>query len=321
MPPTARGGVVAHLHDPGAGRDQPAQGGPLGHDLRVVAGVGRGRHRRDQRVQVRRAAYPGELTGAGQLGRDRDGVGGLAAAVEVEDAVVDELVRGTVEVGGPQHLDDVGDRVLGQHHRAEHRLLGLDGLRRRAVVLGWPGRSGRPDARVVRQNHAVPSRSYWSLTCSTSMSTGMVRHFRRRGLDAASCAASDRADALRWRCGAWQSGLCTPLWTNLWDVCRRPGDGVGGRALWMNKLRPERYDPATCGGVRRPRPVEEKFSVQTGAGQTDSGTGTAPRRRGAARRLRGASPMVLMWPGSWIRFLSSSGPPASLTAFADVGRR
>ena len=51
-------GRVAELDDPGAGLDQPAQHGPLAHDPRVVAGVGGGRHRRDQGVQVRRAADP-----------------------------------------------------------------------------------------------------------------------------------------------------------------------------------------------------------------------------------------------------------------------
>ena len=45
-------------------------------------------------------------------------------------------VRGAVEVGRAQHLDDVGDRVLAQQHAAEHRLLGRDVLRRGALELG-----------------------------------------------------------------------------------------------------------------------------------------------------------------------------------------
>ena len=146
----AGGRAVAELDDPGAGLDQPAQGGPLGHDLRVEPGVGGGRHRGDQRVQVGRAADPHQLPGAGQLGRDRHRVGRLAPPVEVEDRVVDDLVGRPVEVAGPQHLDHVGDRVLGQQHAAEHGLLGLHVLRRLPVEVGraW---AGRPD--VVRDRH------------------------------------------------------------------------------------------------------------------------------------------------------------------------
>ena len=152
-------GVVAHLDDAGAGRDQPAQRRPVGDDLGVVAGVGRRRDQRDQRVQVGRAAdADAAVPTAGQLGGDGDGVGRLAAAVEVEDRVVDLLVGGAVEVAGPQHLDDVGDGVLGQHHRAEHGLLGLDGLGRRAVELARAG--ARPGAApdLVDHRHALPSR-------------------------------------------------------------------------------------------------------------------------------------------------------------------
>ena len=60
-------GGVAQLHDPGAGLDQAAQDGPLGHDPGVVAGVGRGGHAGQQRVQVGRAADAGHVAGAGQL--------------------------------------------------------------------------------------------------------------------------------------------------------------------------------------------------------------------------------------------------------------
>ena len=84
-------------------------------------------------MQVGRAADAAELADAGELGGDGDGVGRLAAAVEVEDGGVDELVGGAVEVALAQGLDDVGDRVLAQQHRAEDGLLGRDVLRRGAV--------------------------------------------------------------------------------------------------------------------------------------------------------------------------------------------
>ena len=50
--------AVADLDDAGAGVDQPAQHRALGDDLRVVAGVGRRRHGRDELVQVGLAAHP-----------------------------------------------------------------------------------------------------------------------------------------------------------------------------------------------------------------------------------------------------------------------
>ena len=79
-------GAVAQLDDAGAGLDQPPQHGLLGHDRGVVAGVGGRGRRRDQRVQVDRAAHLRQLVGAVELGGDGDRVGRLAPAVEVEDA-------------------------------------------------------------------------------------------------------------------------------------------------------------------------------------------------------------------------------------------
>ena len=49
---------------------------------------------------------------------DGQRIGGLAAAVEIEDGLVDGLVVGQVEVVALDLLVHVGDGVLGQHHRA-----------------------------------------------------------------------------------------------------------------------------------------------------------------------------------------------------------
>ena len=75
-----------------------------------------------------------DLAALGQLVRDGDGVRRLAATVEVDDRVVHDLVRRPVEVGAADLLDDVGDRVLGDHHAAEHAALRVEVLRRGAVV-------------------------------------------------------------------------------------------------------------------------------------------------------------------------------------------
>ena len=125
--------VVAELDDPGAGLDEASERGLLGDDLGVVGGVRGGGHGRDERVQVRGAAEADQVAPALQFGGHGDRVGGLTAAVEVEDALVDGLVRRTVEVVGPQDLDDVRDGVLAQQHAAEDRLLGREVLRGLAV--------------------------------------------------------------------------------------------------------------------------------------------------------------------------------------------
>src|SRR5699024_5518038 len=57
-------------------------------------------------------------------------IGRLAAAVQVQDGVVDRLVRRPVEVVPAEHLDHIGDGVLGHQHAADDALLGGHVLRR-----------------------------------------------------------------------------------------------------------------------------------------------------------------------------------------------
>ena len=125
---------VAHLDDLGPGIDQPPQHCPLGHDLRVVARVGRGRHLGDQLVQVGLPADPGQVAALGQLVGDGDGVGRLAAAVQVKDRVIDQLVGRAVEVDPLEPLDAVGDRILGEQHAADDTLLRMHVLGRQPVA-------------------------------------------------------------------------------------------------------------------------------------------------------------------------------------------
>ena len=124
---------VAKLHDPGADLDQAAQDRPLAHDPGVVAGVRRRRHGGDQGVQVRGAAHPPDVPPLGQLGGDGDGVGRLAAAVQVEDHLVHELMGRPVVIMRPDYLKNVGNRVLRQQHPAEHALLSGDVVRWRPL--------------------------------------------------------------------------------------------------------------------------------------------------------------------------------------------
>ena len=136
----ALGPGVAVLHHPGAGLHQAAQQRLLGDDSGVVPGVGRGGHGGDQGVQIRRPADALQQSAAVEFGGHRDGVGRLPAPVEIEDGVVDVLVRGAVEVAGTQLLEHVGDGVLAEQHAAEHRLLGGHVLGRLATEILTRGR-------------------------------------------------------------------------------------------------------------------------------------------------------------------------------------
>ena len=127
---------VAHLHDARASLDETSKDGALLDDARVVAGIGGGRHKRDKRVEVGRAADAADLAGARELGRDGDGVSGLATAVDIDDRVVDGGVRRAIEVCDAKVFDDVGDGILAEHHRAEDRLLRRD-------ILRWCAIAGR----------------------------------------------------------------------------------------------------------------------------------------------------------------------------------
>ena len=112
-------------------------------------------------MQIRCPADAAQQPAAVQFGGHRDGVGGLAAAVQVQDRVVDVLVGGPVEVAGPQALEDIGDRVLAQQHATEHRLLGGEVLRGLAteVLRGRRG-IGSGLAEIVNYRHrAAPTSS------------------------------------------------------------------------------------------------------------------------------------------------------------------
>ena len=150
----ALGAGVAVLHHPGAGLDQPAQQRLLGDDARVVARVGGGGHGGDQGVHVRRTADAAQQPAAVEFGRDGDRVGRLAAAVEIQDRVVDVLVGRPVEVARPQAFQHVGDGVLAEQHPAEHGLLGGEVLGRLTTeLLGRRRRVSRRLSEVVDHRH------------------------------------------------------------------------------------------------------------------------------------------------------------------------
>ena len=128
---------VADLCDTGADLDQATQDRAVGDDLGVVAGVGGGRDRLGEGVQVKRAPHPGGLATLGQFGVDRDRVDRFPSGEQVDDRLVDDLVRGAVEVRGVDDLHDLGDGVLRQEHATKDALFGLDVMRRCALVSAF----------------------------------------------------------------------------------------------------------------------------------------------------------------------------------------
>ncbi len=77
------------------------------------------------------------LMSAAELVGDRDEVDGLAALKQLEHGRVDGPVQVAIEVFRPQRLDDAGDRVAVEQHRAKHTLLGVQVLR--GDPFDWPG--------------------------------------------------------------------------------------------------------------------------------------------------------------------------------------
>ena len=128
--------AVSELDDPRPRFDELPQQGALGDDRRVVADVGRRRHRLDQVVEVCRAPHPLQRPPLGHLVGDGDRVDGLAAREQVDDRAIDDLVGWPIEVVGLQPLGRLGYGVLGQQHPPEHRLLGVHILRREPIDLG-----------------------------------------------------------------------------------------------------------------------------------------------------------------------------------------
>lgn len=223
---------VAVLHHPGAGLDQATQQCLLGHDGGVVAGIGRGWHRGDQGVQIRRTADPAEQSAPIQIGGDGDRVGGLTAVVEIEDGLGDVLVRGAVEVAGLHLLQDVGDGVLGQQHAAEHGLLGRHVLRRLpADVLA--GRFIKPRVtgmtEVVYDSHVASHLPQHSVEHIFDNSHRQATSHLRQAGPAATATANVRL------CYA---GCNRALLIDLWMACGQPRSAVlTGWGELVDKLR------------------------------------------------------------------------------------
>ncbi len=163
---------VAERRDLRPGLHQATQDRLVADDPGVVRRAGRGRHGGHQRVQVRRTAHPVQLAAPPQDVRHRDRVRGLTASEQVQDGVVDHLVRGAVEVRALEVLAHVRDGVLGQQHGAERALLGQDVLRRHPLEpAGTALLAGTPPRQLeVHRRLSDAQRSTHFLACARSSS-------------------------------------------------------------------------------------------------------------------------------------------------------
>ena len=132
--------LLAQPHDLLARADEPAQRRHLLDDARVVLDVRRRGDERRELGHVRLPARGLELAALLELVDERDRVDGLALRPQRERRPVHLRVALAVEVRGVEDLADRADRDRREQHRAEHRLLGFEILRRddRAQALADP---------------------------------------------------------------------------------------------------------------------------------------------------------------------------------------
>ena len=107
-------------------------------------------------MQIRRSTHPAQQTATIQLGGHRHRIGRLTSAVQIQDRVVDILMRGPVEVAGTQLLQHVGDGILAQEHAAEDGHLGRVVLRwlTTVVLTGCRGIHTRM-AKIIHDSHGA----------------------------------------------------------------------------------------------------------------------------------------------------------------------
>jgi hypothetical protein len=150
---------------------EPAQHRAVADDPRVLAEVRHGGDGAGERVDRGAAADGVELAGLLEVLDQGQHVDRLAGAVQVDHRAVDAAVGRAVEVLRLEELlfDERGQCRVGEQHRAEHRLLSVEALRRgdrrgdRAVAVAaahdhLPRGRGRSAVRAA-SNRSVTSRS------------------------------------------------------------------------------------------------------------------------------------------------------------------
>jgi hypothetical protein len=116
--------------------DHPPAPGRVGDQAGVVAGIGHRWHGLDQGMQERPAAHVGQLAAVAQLPQHRHRVGGLAPVGQPQHGPPDGPMGGSVEVDLLEHGGDLDPQPPTRQNRSQHRLLGLQVVRRLSVGLG-----------------------------------------------------------------------------------------------------------------------------------------------------------------------------------------
>ncbi len=124
--------LVGARGDLGRDRGEAAQDGFLAHDPRIVRDIRRGRHDRRQLGDIRGAADHLELAAGAQRVAQRDRIDRLAAVGEIRHRAEDLAMRLAVEIFGGYGFERKIDRLVIEQDRAQHRLFGLEILRRNA---------------------------------------------------------------------------------------------------------------------------------------------------------------------------------------------
>ena len=118
--------------DLGAGIDQLAQHGFLAHDFGIGDDVRRARRRVRQLEHVARAADEfGQAVGVEPFA-ERHRVAGHVLVRQIADRAIDQAMILAVEIVFVELVGDAFPRALVEHQAAEHRLFGVDGMRRHA---------------------------------------------------------------------------------------------------------------------------------------------------------------------------------------------
>ena len=123
-------GAKREIGNLAAGCDQAAQHGPLAHDVGVGHHVGRAGRVVGQGAEVEQPAHRLDLSPLAQVLAQRHHVTGPAGIHQIGNRAKDELMIFAIEIIGAQPVGNVVPATVVQHQATQHRLFGLDGIRR-----------------------------------------------------------------------------------------------------------------------------------------------------------------------------------------------
>jgi hypothetical protein len=148
--------VIGAAGDPAGSADEVPQDRLALDDPGVLRDMDGGRGLVREAREVGATADRLELVLALERLRDRDDVDRLAPLEQLERRGIDPAIRLAIEVSRAKELGDLDDRIAVDQDGPEHRLLGLETLRRKAV--DHAGRTPSAIGSLIVQS-ACPDRS------------------------------------------------------------------------------------------------------------------------------------------------------------------